>query len=152
MARYRYHRRRSGNTWIVVAVAVAAMAGLGAHAATGSRAPTAASRQAIAFAKAQIGKPYLWGGTGPGAFDCSGLVMEAYAAAGVSIPRTSEAQWAGMHHIAPGHQRPGDLVFFAGADGSWSDPGHVGLVISKHRMVEAYDYGYPVHVSYYGDS
>src|SRR6266487_2823036 len=104
MARYRYHRRRSGNTWIVVAVAVAAMAGLGAHAATGSRAPTAASRQAIAFAKAQIGNPYLWGATGPDAFDCSGLVMEAYAAAGVSIPRTSEEQWASLRHVRSGNQ------------------------------------------------
>jgi len=114
MARYRYHRRRSGNTWIVVAVAAVAMASLGAHAATGSRAPTAASRQAIAFAKAQIGKPYLWGGTGPGAFDCSGLVMEAYAAAGREIfPAYGEAVdrlVARIHENGGGESapRPGD--------------------------------------------
>jgi len=78
---------------------------------------------AIAYAKAQIGKPYLWGGTGPFAFDCSGLMMTAYLKAGVSIPRTSEAQWAWGPRVAPGHEEPGDLVFFAGSDGTPPRPG-----------------------------
>jgi cell wall-associated NlpC family hydrolase len=152
--RYRYYRRRrrSGNGWLIAVAAAVAMAGVsGAHAAAGgSHAPAGAARQAIAYAEAQLGKPYEWGGTGPDAFDCSGLVMEAYASAGVTIPRTSEAQWAGLPHVAPGQQEPGDLVFFPGADGTWASPGHVGLVLGPHRMVEAYATGYPVRISHYG--
>jgi cell wall-associated NlpC family hydrolase len=148
VARYRY-RRRGQNKLLLALVAVVAVAGLGAHSAVAGHAPTAA-RQAISYAEAQIGKSYAWGGTGPGAYDCSGLIYMAYASAGVTIPRTSEAQWAGLHHIAPGHQRPGDLVFFPGADGTWAAPGHVGLVLGRHRMVEAYAAGYPVRISHYG--
>ena len=66
--------------------------------------------------------------TGPDAFDCSGLVMMAYQAAGVSIPRTSEDQWADLPHVSS--PQPGDLVFFPGSDGTWAAPGHVALVIS----------------------
>jgi cell wall-associated NlpC family hydrolase len=156
MARYRYrYRRRGQNGWLVVLVAVVAFAGVGArHAAANAspQAPAGAAQQAIAYAEAQLGCPYLWGGTGPCStgYDCSGLVMEAYASAGVTIPRTSQAQWAQLPHIPPGHQRPGDLVFFPGADGTWTAPGHVGLVLGPHRMVEAYAPGYPVRISHYG--
>jgi peptidoglycan DL-endopeptidase CwlO len=156
MARYRYrYRRRRENRWLLALVAVVALAGVGARhaAATASpQAPAGAARQAIAYAEAQLGCPYLWGGTGPcgTGFDCSGLVMQAYASAGVTIPRTSQAQWAQLPHVASGHQEPGDLVFFPGADGTWTAPGHVGLVLSKHRMVEAYASGYPVRISHYG--
>ena len=91
MARYRYRRRRE-NRWLLVLVAAVAVAGVGARhaaAAASPHAPAGAARQAIAYAEAQLGKPYEWGATGPDAFDCSGLVMEAYASAGVTIPRTS---------------------------------------------------------------
>jgi cell wall-associated NlpC family hydrolase len=151
MARYRYRRRE--NRWLLVLVAAVAAAGVGArHSAANAslQAPAGAAGQAIAYAEAQLGKPYLWGGTGPDAFDCSGLVMEAYASAGVTIPRTSEAQWAALPHIPAGDQQPGDLVFFPGADGTWTAPGHVGLVLGPHRMVEAYAPGYPVRISHYG--
>jgi peptidoglycan DL-endopeptidase CwlO len=156
MARYRYHRRRRGqNGWLVVLVAAVAFAGVGAKHATANaspQAPAGAARRAIAYAEAQLGCPYLWGGTGPcgTGFDCSGLVMQAYAFAGVAIPRTSEAQWAGLRHIPAGDQEPGDLVFFAGGDGTMAAPGHVGLVLGPHRMVEAYAPGYPVRISHYG--
>jgi cell wall-associated NlpC family hydrolase len=154
MARYRYRRRRRGqNSWLVVLMAAVAFAGVGARHATANaspQAPAGAARQAIAYVEAQLGKPYEWGATGPDAFDCSGLVMQAYASAGVTIPRTSQAQWAGLPHVAPGDQRPGDLVFFPGADGTWAAPGHVGLVLGSHRMVEAYASGYPVRISHYG--
>jgi cell wall-associated NlpC family hydrolase len=108
---------------------------------------TAAAAAAIAYARAQIGKPYLWGGTGPGAFDCSGLVMQAWAAAGVHIPRTSQEQWAALPHIAASQVRPGDLVFFPGGDGTWAAPGHVALVLSDTTMLQAYATGTPVEIS-----
>jgi hypothetical protein len=72
----------------------------------------------IAFAEEQLGKPYLWGGTGPDAYDCSGLAMMAYRAAGIDIPRTSEEQWAFGQQIPASQVQPGDLVFFAGSDGT----------------------------------
>jgi cell wall-associated NlpC family hydrolase len=97
---------------------------------------------AIAYARSQAGKPYLWGGTGPGAFDCSGLVMEAYAAAGITIPRTSQEQWAAGPRVSS--PQPGDLVFFPGSDGTWSSPGHVGLVTGHHLMIQAYAPGIPI--------
>ena len=106
---------------------------------------------AIAYAKAQIGKPYLWGGTGPFAFDCSGLMMKAYQAAGVkNIPRTSEAQWTWGPRVAPGHEEPGDLVFFAGSDGTLTSPGHVAMVIGHGEMIEAYATGFPIRIASYG--
>jgi peptidoglycan DL-endopeptidase CwlO len=106
---------------------------------------------AISYAQQQLGKPYLWGGTGPDAFDCSGLVMMAYRAAGIAIPRTSELQWAWGPQIQQGHEQPGDLVFFAGADGTPTSPGHVGMVLGKGMMIEAEETGVPIHiVSYHG--
>ena len=107
---------------------------------------------AIAYAQQQIGKPYLWGGTGPNAFDCSGLVMMAYQAVGVDIPRTSEDQWAWGPEVPASQVEPGDLVFFAGSDGTATDPGHVGLVIGGGKMIEAYATGFPIRVSSYGTS
>jgi cell wall-associated NlpC family hydrolase len=112
-------------------------------------APTQAVATAIRYAEQQIGKPYLWGGTGPGAFDCSGLVMMAYRAAGITIPRTSEEQWALGPQVPASQVEPGDLVFFAGSDGTPAAPGHVALVIGHGQMVEAYATGFPVRISTY---
>jgi peptidoglycan DL-endopeptidase CwlO len=112
--------------------------------------PNQAVAAAIAFARAQIGKPYLWGGTGPDAFDCSGLAMMAYRAAGVDIPRTADEQWLWGPKVAPGHEEPGDLVFFAGSDGTATAPGHVGMVIGHGQMIEAYATGFPIRISTYG--
>jgi cell wall-associated NlpC family hydrolase len=115
------------------------------------RVTTAAVRTAIAYAEQQIGKPYQWGGTGPDAFDCSGLVMMAYRAGGIGIPRTSAHQWAFGPRVRSSQAQPGDLVFFAGADGTPTAPGHVGLVIGKGLMIEAYATGFPVRIAPYGD-
>ncbi len=104
----------------------------------------------MAYARQQLGKPYVWGATGPDAFDCSGLVMMAYRAAGISIPRTSQQQWAWGPRVAPGHEEPGDLVFFAGSDGTPTSPGHVGLVIGHNLMIEAYATGTPIRISPFG--
>jgi len=114
-------------------------------------APTQAVSTAISYAQDQLGKPYLWGGTGPDAFDCSGLVMMAYRAAGINIARTSEDQWATEPHVSASQVQPGDLVFFAGADGTPTDPGHVGLVIGNGQMIEAYATGFPIRVASYTD-
>jgi len=113
-------------------------------------APNAIVSQAVSYAEAQLGKPYLFGGTGPAAFDCSGLVMMAYRAAGVTIARTSQQQFASLPRVPEGKVVPGDLVFFAGADGTPAAPGHVGMVVGKNLMIEAYATGFPVRVSTFG--
>ncbi len=113
-------------------------------------APNVLVSQAVGYARSQIGKPYLFGGTGPAAFDCSGLMMMAYRSAGVNIPRTSQQQYAQLPHVPASQVQDGDLVFFAGADGTTAAPGHVGLVIGKNTMIEAYATGTPVRISTFG--
>jgi cell wall-associated NlpC family hydrolase len=113
-------------------------------------APNQIVSEAVGYAEDQLGKPYLFGGTGPAAFDCSGLVMMAYRSAGVNIPRTSQDQWKGLPHVPANQVQDGDLVFFAGADGTPTAPGHVGLVIGKNTMIEAYAVGTPIRVSTFG--
>jgi cell wall-associated NlpC family hydrolase len=108
-----------------------------------------AAATAITYAEEQLGKSYQWGATGPDAFDCSGLVMMAYRAAGVNIPRTSQAQWLSEPRVAAGQVQPGDLVFFAGGDGSAKAPGHVGLVIGGGLMIESPAPGLAVRITPY---
>jgi cell wall-associated NlpC family hydrolase len=135
---------------ILAAAAHSTVAGTAHATLTAANPPTAATgaaAKAIAYARAQLGKPYIWGGTGPNGYDCSGLVYEAYASAGVSIPRTSQTQWAALPHIPASQVQPGDLVFFPGSDGTWSAPGHVALVISATQMEQAYATGTPIEVS-----
>jgi cell wall-associated NlpC family hydrolase len=135
---------------------VVAAAGVGGQSCTGSgqlasfSAPNALVGEAVSYAQEQLGKPYQWGATGPDAFDCSGLMMMAYRAAGVTIPRTSQEEWKQLPHVPADQVQPGDLVFFAGADGTPTAPGHVGLVIGKNQMIEAYATGTPVRVSAFG--
>lgn len=85
----------------------------------------------LATAMAQIGKPYVYGGSGPGAFDCSGLTMFAYRAAGVSLPHYTGAQYAAGRKVSRADLRPGDLVFFG------SSLYHVGIYIGNNQMVDA---------------
>jgi peptidoglycan DL-endopeptidase CwlO len=95
--------------------------------------------QAVAYAYAQIGKPYVWGATGPGSYDCSGLVQAAWAAANVSIPRTTEEQWAALPHIPMSDLEPGDLILYNGeshvaiyvGDGYIIDAPHTGAVVER---------------------
>jgi peptidoglycan DL-endopeptidase CwlO len=75
--------------------------------------------------------------------------MMAYRAAGVSIARTTFEQWAGETRVPASQVQPGDLVFFAGADGTATNPGHVGMVIGNGKMIEAYATGFPIRVSSY---
>jgi cell wall-associated NlpC family hydrolase len=96
----------------------------------GGTIPPGAARKIIAYALGQLGKPYQWGGTGPGAFDCSGLAMMAYRAAGIYIPRTSQQQWAYGQQIPVSRVKPGDLVFYIGSDGTATSPGHVAIILT----------------------
>jgi peptidoglycan DL-endopeptidase CwlO len=114
--------------------------------------PPGTAGKILAYAAAQLGKPYQFGATGPDAYDCSGLAMMAYRAAGITIPRTSQAQWAYGQQILASQARPGDLVFFAGADGTPTAPGHVGIIINPatHTMIDAYAPGYGVEYDTYG--
>lgn len=97
----------------------------------GTSPPAAA---AIAFAVAQLGKPYIYGGTGPAGYDCSGLVMMAYLAAGIDLPRTTYEQvYAGTPIYSVGALQPGDLLFTPGSDGTPEQPGHVGIYIGTYH-------------------
>ncbi|WP_346115507.1 C40 family peptidase, partial [Nonomuraea maheshkhaliensis] len=88
----------------------------------------------LAYAHAQLGKPYEWGAEGPATFDCSGLTMRAYQAAGIAIPRVAADQWRHSPPIPAGQEQPGDLAFFRmEPDG----PGHVGIVIGNGQMIHA---------------
>jgi cell wall-associated NlpC family hydrolase len=87
--------------------------------------------KAIAFARAQIGKPYVWGATGPGSYDCSGLTQAAWKAAGVDLPRTTYDQVTAGTTVSLADAKPGDLVFF------YDNIGHVGLYIGNGMMIHA---------------
>jgi cell wall-associated NlpC family hydrolase len=94
-------------------------------------APSSAAARAVAYARAQLGKPYLWSAEGPSSFDCSGLTMMAWRGAGVSIPRTSRQQFTIGRHISQSNLEPGDLVFFG------SPIHHVGMYVGNGTMIEA---------------
>jgi cell wall-associated NlpC family hydrolase len=126
-----------------VAAAAANLAGY--HIPAGIPAPIVA---AITFALAQLGKPYVWGGTGPAGWDCSGLMMMAYRAAGITIPRGSIAQsTVGVPVYDTNQLRPGDLLFVPGSDGTVSAPGHVGMYLGQGMLVEAPHTGLKVQLS-----
>ena len=115
------------------------------------RRPTARPATAIAFAEQQLGKPYQWGGTGPDAFDCSGLVMEAYRAAGVDIPRTSQQQWIWGPRVPRQPGPAGGPGILCRVRRHRASPGHVGLVIGGGFMIEAFATGFPIRIAPYGD-
>jgi len=101
---------------------------------TGTQADTA-----VAFAFKQLGCAYVYGGTGPcgAGFDCSGLVLKSWAAAGITIPRTTYAQWAALPHIAESAIQPGDLMFYNGI-------GHVAIYVGNGMIIDAPTPGQPV--------
>jgi cell wall-associated NlpC family hydrolase len=96
---------------------------------------------ALKTALAQLGTPYVWGGSAPGGFDCSGLTSYAYAAAGVSLPHSSRAQSRMGVAVSRSELMPGDLLFFG-------DPVyHVGIYVGGGKMVHARTFGVPVSVT-----
>jgi len=96
--------------------------------------------QALQAAISREGDPYVWGAAGPGAFDCSGLVVWAYAQEGIALPHYTGSLWNSGMHVARNDLEPGDLVFF------FADISHVGIYIGDGMMIDAPDFGVPVHV------
>lgn len=88
------------------------------------------AEKAVWFAYQQLGKPYVWGATGPDAYDCSGLVQAAWGYAGVSIPRTTYDQYSALPHVPMSAIQPGDLIFFDGV-------GHVGIYVGNNTIIDA---------------
>jgi peptidoglycan DL-endopeptidase CwlO len=96
--------------------------------------------QALQAAITREGDPYVWGAAGPGQFDCSGLVVWAYAQEGIALPHYTGSLWNSGMHVARSDLEPGDLVFF------FADISHVGIYLGDGMMIDAPDFGVPVHV------
>ncbi|GAB7103894.1 C40 family peptidase [Streptomyces phaeofaciens JCM 4814] len=104
-------------------------------------APTSRAAAAVSYAYAKLGSPYVWGATGPDAFDCSGLALAAYRSAGISLPRTTYAQIDAGRRVSRSALLPGDLVFF------YSGITHVGIYIGNGQMIHAPNPSAPVRVA-----
>jgi cell wall-associated NlpC family hydrolase len=106
---------------------------------------------AVEYAIEQLGKPYIYGGTGPTGYDCSGLVMEAYLAAGISLPRTTYQQvdsGSAVYSVTTSAQlKPGDLIFTMGSDPEGDLPGHVGMYIGDDLVIDAPHTGANIELS-----
>ena len=100
-------------------------------------APTQAAAVAIAEASTHLGQPYVWGATGPEAFDCSGLTLTAYRAAGINLPRTAAQQWFAGPQVALGDLAPGDLLFWAYDVTNPSTIHHVAMYVGNGQMIAA---------------
>jgi cell wall-associated NlpC family hydrolase len=128
------------------AAATARRHGAAAHRQHGAAArppatPAAAAAQAaVGFAMAQVGKPYAHGGTGPGGFDCSGLIYRAWARAGVRIPRTSQQQWRSLHRVPVSRLRLGDVVVY------FRQATHVALYMGGGQVIQATHPGSDVQI------
>jgi cell wall-associated NlpC family hydrolase len=101
---------------------------------------SAAAHTAVEFALAQVGKPYVWGSGGPSSYDCSGLTMASWAAAGVSLPHSSRDQYNYGTHVSRDQLQPGDLIFF------YQPISHVTIYIGNGLMVSAPTSGQDVTV------
>ncbi len=106
-------------------------------------APSEAARIAVETAYAQLGDPYVWGADGPDSFDCSGLTMFSYAAAGVSLPHSSKSQSTMGVYVSRDELQPGDLIF------TYNPVSHVGIYVGDGMMIHAYRSGTPVSLDPY---
>ncbi|GGU83492.1 glycoside hydrolase [Streptomyces albospinus] len=114
--------------------------GSGSGSGSSGSSSSSKAQEALAFARAQIGKPYVWGATGPSSYDCSGLTQAAYRAAGIDLPRTTWDQVNAGTRVSTSDLQPGDLVFF------FSDISHVGMYIGGGKMIHAPHPGASVRV------
>ncbi|GBG37196.1 peptidoglycan hydrolase RipC [Mycobacterium montefiorense] len=94
----------------------------------------------VQAALTQVGSPYVWGGSAPGGFDCSGLVMWAFQQAGISLPHSSQALAHGGQPISLSDLQPGDVLTF------YSDASHAGIYVGDGMMIHSSTYGVPVRV------
>jgi cell wall-associated NlpC family hydrolase len=101
---------------------------------------------AVAYARAQVGKPYCYGGAGPGCYDCSGLTMMAWRQAGVSLPHSSASQFNVGRRISASELQPGDLIFY------YSPISHVSIYIGGGQRISATHTGDYVRVQSLGSS
>jgi cell wall-associated NlpC family hydrolase len=99
--------------------------------------PGGVAQKAIAFALGEVGKPYVWGATGPNTYDCSGLMLRAFEAAGVQLPRVSRDQYNAGGHLPVRQAQPGDLMFYAYDRNDPRTIHHVFLYMGNDQMVEA---------------
>ena len=99
--------------------------------------PAGAAGNAIRFALAEVGKPYVWGATGPNTYDCSGLMLRAFQAAGIDLPRVSWQQFKAGGHVPVKQAQPGDLLFYATDPNDPATIHHVMLYMGDGQMVEA---------------
>ncbi|MFP5019248.1 C40 family peptidase [Pseudonocardia phyllosphaerae] len=108
--------------------------------------PPGASGAAIGFALREVGKPYVWGATGPDAYDCSGLMLRAFQAAGLTLPRVSQDQYNAGGHVPVRQMQPGDLFFYASDRTDPATIHHVAMYLGDDKMVEAPNKDNPVRV------
>ena len=130
----------AGNWWSPTgALATATLAAAYASTAYRLESVPAQARTVVSWAEEQLGKPYQWAAAGPGSFDCSGLTMAALDQAGITVTHNADAQWqqTKAHPVAENHLAAGDLVFYAGSDGSLTAPGHVGIYIGNGEIIDA---------------
>ncbi|HVL83242.1 MAG TPA: C40 family peptidase [Pseudonocardia sp.] len=99
--------------------------------------PEGVARTAISFALGEVGKPYLWGGTGPDRYDCSGLMLRAFQAAGINLPRVSRQQFYAGGHVPIEQAQAGDLLFYATDPSDPATIHHVAMYMGDGQMVEA---------------
>ncbi|BFV58307.1 hypothetical protein KCMC57_up34110 [Kitasatospora sp. CMC57] len=146
----RYWFKNSGGEWRYTSHLAVYRARTGQSSGTPATPPATPAdggvESVIAFASAQLGKPYLWGGNGPSGFDCSGLVQQAYRRAGIELPRVADDQYAAVTHIEPGRLRRGDLIFWSSNDRP-SGIHHVALYLGDNRYLEAPRPGSPIRVA-----
>jgi cell wall-associated NlpC family hydrolase len=135
-AQARYGAQQDSQTLAFQATVVGAFAA----SSDGAVAPPSQYGGVVGIALRYLGTPYVWGGSSPGGFDCSGLVAYAYSQMGVSLPHYTGAQWNVGVPVSRGDLQPGDLVFFDGL-------GHVGIYIGGDQFVHAPHSGDVVKIS-----
>ena len=134
-------------TGLTPKVSAAAASAVSSAALSNSSGGGAGNNALVNTAKKYLGTPYVWGGTSPKGFDCSGLMQYTYSQNGISIPRTAREQFKSGTAVSQGNLQPGDLVFFKGSKGSAEAPGHVGMYVGNGQYIQSPKTGDVVKIS-----